>query len=128
MKKSTQLRQLLAKKQLIVAPGCFDALTVLLAQKAGFSAAYLSGFGVSAGLLGMPDMGFTTMTEIHAVARYAANAVDIPVIGSLNGVSPGGWMEYAKKIEAAGADALELNIYYIATDIRSLLNEVHLSP
>ncbi len=43
-------------------------------------------------------------------------AVSIPVIGSLNGVSPGGWMEYAKKIEAAGADALELNVYYIATD------------
>ncbi len=36
--------------------------------------------------------------------------VDIPVIGSLNGVSPGGWMEYAKKIEEAGADGLELNI------------------
>lgn len=43
-------------------------------------------------------------------------AVDIPVIGSLNGVSAGGWMEYAKKIEQAGADALELNIYYIPTD------------
>ncbi len=42
--------------------------------------------------------------------------VDIPVIGSLNGVSPGGWMEYAKKIEEAGADGLELNIYYIATN------------
>jgi dihydroorotate dehydrogenase (fumarate) len=42
--------------------------------------------------------------------------VSIPVIGSLNGVSPGGWMEYAKKIEEAGADALELNVYYIATD------------
>ena len=44
------------------------------------------------------------------------SAVDIPVIGSLNGVSSGGWMEYAKKIEEAGADALELNTYYIATD------------
>ena len=44
-------------------------------------------------------------------------AVDIPVIGSLNGVSAGGWMEYAKKIEQAGADALELNIYYIPTDV-----------
>lgn len=43
-------------------------------------------------------------------------AVSIPVIGSLNGVSAGGWMEYAKKIEDAGADALELNVYYIATD------------
>ena len=43
-------------------------------------------------------------------------SLDIPVIGSLNGVSAGGWMKYAKKIEEAGADALELNIYYIPTD------------
>jgi dihydroorotate dehydrogenase (fumarate) len=43
-------------------------------------------------------------------------AVDIPVIGSLNGVSTGGWMDYARKIEEAGADALELNTYYVATD------------
>jgi dihydroorotate dehydrogenase (fumarate) len=42
--------------------------------------------------------------------------VDIPVIGSLNGVSTGGWVKYAKNIEQAGADALELNVYYVATD------------
>jgi dihydroorotate dehydrogenase (fumarate) len=46
----------------------------------------------------------------------AKAAVDIPIIGSLNGVSSGGWMEFARKIEQAGADALELNIYYIPTD------------
>lgn len=46
----------------------------------------------------------------------AKEAVDIPIIGSLNGVSSGGWIDYAKKIEEAGADALELNIYYIPTD------------
>lgn len=40
-------------------------------------------------------------------------AVDIPVIGSLNGISSGGWVQYAKNIEQAGADALELNVYYI---------------
>lgn len=44
------------------------------------------------------------------------DAVDIPVIASLNGVSEGGWMSYAKKMEEAGADAIELNIYYIAAD------------
>ena len=43
-------------------------------------------------------------------------AVNIPVIGSLNGISSGGWVEYAHKIEQAGADALELNIYYLPTD------------
>lgn len=50
--------------------------------------------------------------------REAKEAVDIPIIGSLNGVSSGGWIEYARKIEEAGADALELNIYYIPTDPR----------
>lgn len=43
-------------------------------------------------------------------------AVDIPVIASLNGVSKGGWMSYAENMEEAGADAIELNIYYIAAD------------
>ena len=47
----------------------------------------------------------------------AKEAVDIPVIGSLNGVSTGGWIDYARRIEEAGADALELNIYFIPTDL-----------
>ncbi|MEK9163668.1 MAG: dihydroorotate dehydrogenase-like protein [Chloroflexota bacterium] len=48
--------------------------------------------------------------------RRAKTAVKIPIIGSLNGVSTGGWVKYAQKIEQAGADALELNIYFIPTD------------
>jgi dihydroorotate dehydrogenase (fumarate) len=48
--------------------------------------------------------------------RRAKEAVAIPIIGSLNGVSTGGWIDFAKKIEQAGADALELNIYYVPTD------------
>lgn len=48
--------------------------------------------------------------------RRAKQAVDIPVIGSLNGVSTGGWIRYARLIEEAGADALELNIYHLPTD------------
>ena len=46
----------------------------------------------------------------------AKQVVSIPVIGSLNGSSPGGWIRYAKAIEEAGADALELNIYFVPTD------------
>jgi len=46
----------------------------------------------------------------------AKAAVKIPIIASLNGSTPGGWVEYAKKIEQAGADAIELNIYWIPTD------------
>lgn len=50
--------------------------------------------------------------------RKAKEAVDIPIIGSLNGVSTGGWIDYAKKIQDAGASALELNVYYIPTDLK----------
>ncbi len=48
--------------------------------------------------------------------QRARRAVNIPIIGSLNGVSSGGWTEYARRIQEAGVDALELNIYYIAAD------------
>ena len=46
----------------------------------------------------------------------AKQAMDIPIIASLNGISKGGWTSYAKKIAESGADALELNMYYLATD------------
>jgi len=51
-------------------------------------------------------------------------ALKIPVIGSLNGVSKGGWTSYARKIEEAGADALELNMYFIATDLEMTSRDV----
>src|SRR6185295_14599458 len=49
--------------------------------------------------------------------RRTKEAVDVPIIGSLNGVSGGGWTEYAALMEAAGADAVELNVYYIPTNL-----------
>src|SRR6266566_5106793 len=52
------------------------------------------------------------LEHLHNVKQ----TLDIPVIGSLNGISSGGWVEYAHKMEQAGADALELNIYYLPTD------------
>ena len=54
--------------------------------------------------------------EYMNLIRRAKEAVDIPVIGSLNGVSAGGWTDYAALMEEAGADAVELNVYYIPTN------------
>jgi dihydroorotate dehydrogenase (fumarate) len=51
------------------------------------------------------------------LVRRAAEAVDIPIIGSLNGVTDHGWVDYARHIEAAGARAVELNIYFIPSDL-----------
>jgi len=54
--------------------------------------------------------------EYMNLIRRAKAAVDIPIIGSLNGVSAGGWTDYAALMEEAGADAIELNVYYIPTN------------
>jgi dihydroorotate dehydrogenase (fumarate) len=50
--------------------------------------------------------------------RHVKEAVDIPIIASLNGVTVGGWIDYSRKMEQAGADAIELNVYYIPTNMR----------
>jgi dihydroorotate dehydrogenase (fumarate) len=56
--------------------------------------------------------------------RKAKQSVEIPIIGSLNGISSGGWIRYAQEIASAGADALELNIYYLPTDPDKTSQEV----
>ncbi len=59
---------------------------------------------------------FETETYLESIAA-AKKALSIPIVGSLNGVSDGGWIRYAKLIEEAGADALELNVYFIPADM-----------
>lgn len=66
----------------------------------------------------LPDGGMYSVGPEKYLNQVAGlkKALSIPVIGSLNGVSKGGWTSYAKQIEDAGADALELNLYYVSTD------------
>lgn len=67
----------------------------------------------------LPDMGSYNLGPegyLEHLAR-AKRSVAIPIIGSLNGISTGGWTRYARMIEEAGADALELNMYYLPTDL-----------
>jgi dihydroorotate dehydrogenase (fumarate) len=63
-----------------------------------------------------PDHYILGPEEYLNLIRKAKAAVKIPVIASLNGVTTGGWVEYARAIQQAGADALELNVYYVPTD------------
>ena len=67
----------------------------------------------------LPDGGMYSVGPEKYLNQVAGlkKALNIPVIGSLNGVSKGGWTNYAKQIQEAGADALELNLYYIPTDL-----------
>ena len=79
MKTTTQLRQLLASDQMVVAPFVMNALHAKIAQSVGFDAVYMTGSGTSAEK-GFPDVGMLTMTEMVGNAKYIANAVDVPVI------------------------------------------------
>jgi 2,3-dimethylmalate lyase len=77
---AARLRALLDSGQTIVAPGAFDPLAARLVEEAGFPAVYMTGFGTSAALIGRPDVGLLTMTEMADSAGRIAACVDIPVI------------------------------------------------
>ncbi len=74
-----RLRELIARKRLLVAPGAFDGLSARLVEEAGFEAVYLSG-GAVARSMGVPDIGLVTMSEVIERAVQVVSAVKVPVI------------------------------------------------
>jgi len=83
-------------------------------------------FSFAEALQYLPDYGTYSIgpeAYLEHLSRVKG-AVTIPVIGSLNGVTNGGWIEYARKIEQAGADALELNLYDLPTDFDTTSQEL----
>jgi len=77
---AARLRELLSRPEPVLAPGAYDALTARLVEQAGFPAVYMTGFGTAAALLGRPDVGLVTMSQMVDNARRIAQAVDVPVI------------------------------------------------
>lgn len=80
MKKTTKLRQILKEGKSVFVPGCYNALSAKILDQVGFPAIYMTGYGTSLSLLGMPDAGLATMTEMHLNARNIANVTSAPVI------------------------------------------------
>lgn len=76
-----KLRKLLAKPGLLVMPGCYDAISAKLIERAGFELLFMSGFAVSGARLGMPDTGLISYGEMVDQGRNICRAVSIPVIG-----------------------------------------------
>lgn len=79
MKMSTQLRQLLAGREMVTAPGAYDGLTARLIEQAGFRAVYMTGAGTSAAR-GFPDFGLLTMSEMVENAGVLARSISVPLI------------------------------------------------
>ncbi len=75
-----RLRELLDKREPVLAPGCHDALSARMVELAGFDAVYMGGFASTASLLGRPDVGLLSGTEMIENARRIVQAVDIPVV------------------------------------------------
>ena len=81
MRTTTRLRELLAGPDLLVVPGAYDGLSARLIAQAGFPIVYMTGFGTAASVLGQPDVGLLTMTEmVQRAAALAAIAGDVPLI------------------------------------------------
>lgn len=76
-----RLRRRLEEGRLLLMPGCHDALSARLAEAAGFEAAFMSGFAVSAARLGLPDTGLISFGELLAQGRDICGAVSIPLFG-----------------------------------------------
>jgi carboxyvinyl-carboxyphosphonate phosphorylmutase len=80
IKANTRVHGLLSKHRTILFPGVFDALGAKVAAQAGFELLFISGYGVSASLLGLPDFGYLTQTEMVQTARRICKSVKQPVI------------------------------------------------
>jgi 2-methylisocitrate lyase-like PEP mutase family enzyme len=103
------LRQMLNRKETIVAPGVGDAFSALMAEKAGFSCVHLSGY-YAAALLGYPDVGLVTMSEMVAVTARICDTVSVPMIADAdNGYGNAiNVIRTVREFERAGAAALHL--------------------
>lgn len=105
-----EFRRLLAAPGLVPLPGCYDVLSAVLLERAGFPAVFVSGYGVAASLLGNPDIGLTSLSETISVARNVVAKVRVPVVLDLdNGYGNEDHVARAvREAEAAGVAAVQL--------------------
>ena len=105
-----RLAELLRAQEPILAPGAYDALAARLIEQAGFPAVYMTGFGTSASLLGRPDVGLLTMSQMVDNARRIAQAVDVPVIADADTGygNPLNVIRTVQEYELAGVSAIHI--------------------
>lgn len=110
MSRSTLLKQLVLEGPILQVPAVHDALSAVIAERVGFEAIGISGFGVSASMLGQPDIGLLSFGEVLEVTRRICAAVDIPVFADAD-TGYGGLPNVhrtVRELEACGAAGLNL--------------------
>lgn len=109
MTAARRLRDLLARPEMLVAPGAYDAISAMTIQQAGFEAVYMTGSGTAAAL-GYPDLGLVTMTEMVDNAARIARSVELPLIADAD-TGYGNEMNVARTVreyEARGVAGLHI--------------------
>ncbi len=108
--KRRRFKERLQQGPIVIAPGCYDAFSAKLVEFAGFETGYMTGAGVSAGLVGMPDVGLLTMTEMVEQARRICDATGLPIISDAD-TGYGGPLNVRRTVEQferAGVCAIHL--------------------
>jgi 2,3-dimethylmalate lyase len=105
-----RLRELMAQSDPVLAPGAYDGLSARLVDQAGFPAVYVTGFGASASLLGRPDIGLLSFTEMVEHVRHVVQAVEVPVIADADDGygNPLNVVRTVREYETAGVAALHI--------------------
>src|ERR1700722_6554514 len=108
-KMAARLREMLNGSEMVVAPFVYDGLQAKIAERTGFQAVYMTGFGTAAAR-GYPDLGLITMTEMVENVAGIANAVNVPVICDADTAydNPVNVWRTVREYEAAGAAALHI--------------------
>ncbi|NQU61532.1 MAG: isocitrate lyase/PEP mutase family protein [Rhodospirillales bacterium] len=81
MSNAENLRQILARPEVLILPGCYDAMSARLIEQAGFQSTFMGGFAVAAARLGVPDTGLISYSEMLDQGRNICSAVNFPVFG-----------------------------------------------
>lgn len=110
MSKIQKLKELMAGPELIIAPGVYDGVSAALIEEAGFDCAYMTGYGVAASVLGAPDYGLLTMTEMVNSARNFAFRLSMPIIADADTGygNPLNVRRTVMEYETAGVAAIQL--------------------
>jgi 2-methylisocitrate lyase-like PEP mutase family enzyme len=103
-----RFREALSSDGSLEVPGCYDVLSAMLLEQAGFQSVFLSGYGIAASYLGNPDIGLTTLSETALLARNVSNRVRVPlVVDADNGYgNEDNVLRTVYELESAGAAAM----------------------
>jgi len=108
--KAAELRRLLAKGEFILAPGIFDGISARVADRMGFPALYMTGYGATASMLGLPDAGLATYSDMVGRAEMICSVVETPLIADAD-TGYGGLLNVQRTVrgyESAGVAAIQI--------------------